>query len=292
MGNARWDDRSYANYSASVSHKTREEIFTARSMDQSLDPAKIKFRESVDSPANPASTPIILACDETGSMGHLAEQIIRTDLGAIMRGIYDTKPVTDPHIMCMGVGDAACDMAPLQVTQFEAGVSPLVAQIEKIWIEGKGGGNNGESYPLAWWFATYKCLTDAWRKRSRKGFLFTIGDECPLPVITADQIRRFMGVSAQHDVDIRSLLKAASEYWHIFHLIIKPVDTQPVVRTWKDILGQRAIEVSDHSLLADGIVSILRVINGEDADAVARSATGDSAIVVRSVVSQLATAGA
>ena len=28
-------------------------------------------------------------------------------------------PVADPHMMIMGVGDAWCDRAPLQVTQFE-----------------------------------------------------------------------------------------------------------------------------------------------------------------------------
>jgi hypothetical protein len=290
MGNARWSQSEWTAFSSATQQKSREEIFTSRTLDESLDPSKIKFRESVDSEANPESTPIILAADETGSMGELAEIIIKTGLGTIMESIYDRKPVTDPHIMCMGIGDAYVDHAPLQVTQFEASVKPLVEQVQKIWIEGNGGGNGGESYSLAWWFATFKTKCDAAAKRGRKGYLFTIGDESPHDRLTCDQIRKIMGVGCERDVQTRDLLKSVQQYFHVFHLIVKPVADQDVVGRWRALLGERAITVSDHTKLAEGIVSVIQVVEGHDPSTVAGSWSHETALVVRDVVGQIAKA--
>lgn len=115
MGDARWDVNAYASYSANSAAKTRDQIFQSAGMVPELDPSKIKFRESVDSANNPQSTPIIIGCDETGSMGATAEIIIKKGLGTIVKSLYDHKPVSDPHICCMGTGDATCDTAPYRL---------------------------------------------------------------------------------------------------------------------------------------------------------------------------------
>lgn len=263
MGSTRWNEASYARYSADTSSKSREEIFTSRNLDPDLDPAKIKVRESVDSEANPQSTPIILGSDVTGSMGMLAEEIVKRGLGVVMKAIYKHKPITDPHIMGMAIGDTTIDRAPLQVTQFEAGVEPLTAQMEKMWIEGGGGGNAGESYPFAWWFALTKTTCDAIIKRHRKGYLFTIGDEQPLPVISKADIARFGGVGSQADVDSKELLKETQRFWNVFHLIVKPVASQPVVKTWETWLGDHAIMVQDPSKITEVIVALIRLTEGQ-----------------------------
>lgn len=261
MGNARWSDVDWAVHSAAVVHKPMDEIFTAHSLDPSLDPKNIKHREAVDSPANPKTTPIILAADDTGSMGVLADQIIKTGLGKIMGQLYERRPVTDPQILCMAVGDSTCDSAPLQVTQFEASIV-LAEQVKKMYIERHGGGNSGESYPLAWFFAAYKTKCDAIRKRHRKGYLFTIGDEQPLLVIREHEIERVFGTKPQGDMDVKVLLDHAKKDWEIFHLIVKPVPAQPVVKTWQTLLGPRAIEVENIDTLPETIVSIIQVNEG------------------------------
>jgi hypothetical protein len=204
-----------------------------------------------------------------------------------MQAIYDRQPVPDPHICCMGLGDAYCDRAPLQVTQFEASVAPLVDQVKKIYIEAGGGGNGGESYALAWWFACYKTTCDAITKRKRKGYLFTIGDESPHPFLTHQQIRRFCGVGCEQDVPIGALLRIAQRYWHVFHLIVKPVSDQPVLDRWRSLLAERAIVVADHERLAEGIVSTIQIVEGHDAESVAGSWGGQTAIVVRDMADQL-----
>jgi hypothetical protein len=290
VGNARYSDTQWKAYSNTTTRgKTREQIFTQRGIHPDLDPLKVKFREAVDSPANPETTPIILAADETGSMGVLAETIIRGSLGEIMRELYARKPVSDPQILCAGVGDVTCDHAPLQVTQFEAAADVLGEQVKKIWLEGNGGGNNGESYPVVWAFASHKTVCDASRKRGKKGYIFTIGDEQPhTTALTAEQLQRFVGISIEQRSEAsyptKQALADAQLHWHVFHLIVKPVSDQPVLSTWRELLGERAILVENIESLAAGIVSTISVIEGRDPSV---GWKGRDAVVVRQVVEQL-----
>ena len=287
MGNARWSSVDWNAHATTSALQSRAEIFTQSGMHPDLDPARIEFRESCDSVNNPASTPIILAADETGSMGVLAEHIIKRVLGVVMREIYDRKPVTDPHIMCMGFGDAYYDRAPLQVTQFEASVEPIVEQVRKIWLEGGGGGNNGESYMLPWLFAAYKTRCDAIRLRHRKGYLFTIGDESPILTIQREHIQRFVGLPAERDMDAAAFLADVQKDWHVFHLIVKPVGNQDVVANWRRILGERAIMVDNIENMAESIVSIIQVSEGQGGGDVVASWTGPAQIAARRIVTQL-----
>ena len=168
MGHGRWDAGAWAKYAATHKGKSRAQIFTSDSMKDTFDPAKVAVRESRDSTQNPQSTAIILASDVTGSMGAIAEVMIRSGLDTTMREIYDRKPVTDPHVMVMAVGDAECDRAPLQATQFEADIR-LAEQLKDLWIEGGGGGNGGESYHLPWYFAAMKTSTRLLREARQEG---------------------------------------------------------------------------------------------------------------------------
>ena len=263
MGSSNWSASDYTSYSRSVSGKKAAEIFTNVHLHPDLDPKKIKVRESVDSKANPQSTPIIVGCDDTGSMGRLAEDIIKRGLGILVQGIIDRKPVTDPHVMLAAIGDAYCDSAPLQVTQFEADVV-LCKQIEKFYIEQGGGGNNGEGYALLWWFAQNKTKCDAINLRNKKGYIFTIGDECYLPEITKGQINEFLGGSAEKNVDVKDLLKEVQKDWNVFHIIVPTEATrsQDAIKVWKDLLGERAIVLEDEKKLSEVIVSIMQVNEG------------------------------
>ncbi len=283
MGNARYDAHDYAAYTTkSTAGKSREQIFTQRGIHPDLDPAKIAFREAVDSPANPESTPIILAADETGSMGILAEEIIRGKLGEVFKQLYDLKPVSDPQILCAGVGDAFSDVAPLQVTQFEADGVALAAQVQKIFLEGNGGGNGGESYPLVWAFAALKTKTDSYAKRGRKGYIFTIGDEAPhLPPTSSARLRKLLGIDTE-PLDAAAMLRLVEREWHVFHLIVKPVYDQPVVKIWRDLLGERAIVVGEIENLVPGIIATIQVMEGQRP-----VSTPSTAVVVRTVTAQL-----
>ena len=291
MGTARWDATDWSAYAASTTHKTTDAVFTARAIDPELNPLGVALRESRDSVLNPASTAIIVGLDVTGSMGMIADTLARQGLGTMVEEILARKPVSDPHILIAGIGDVLYDRAPLQVTQFEADIR-IARQLEKLWLEKGGGGNACESYTLPWYFAALHTATDCFEKRGKKGYLFTVGDEEPPADLPAAAIARFIGDHVTRDFDSRELLTLVSRQYHVFHVIVEEGsharhDPRGVRNRWTDLLGQRVIGLSDHSKLAEVIVSAMEVNEGRDRDRVVKSWSGKTAAVVRRAVGAL-----
>ncbi len=284
MGSGSWSTTSYARYAASTTTKTTEQIYTKRDLDDYLNPKSIKMRESRDSDAHPESTAIIVAIDVTGSMGMLADTIARQGLGVLFKEILARKPVSDPHLMFMAIGDAEWDQAPLQVSQFEAD-NVIIDQLQKIWIEHGGGSNNSESYNLPWWFAAMHTSIDCMEKRGKKGYLFTIGDEQFPHPLTAKQIEKFIGDTPEVDPSNQELLDMVGRSYEVFHLMVGEGSyarsmSDAVRRTWTAGIGQRALWLSDHTKLAEVIVSAIEVNEGRDRAAVTSSWSGDTSMVV------------
>ena len=153
MGNTTYSHQDWTAYANTTKTKNTNQIFTSRGIDASLDPKNIVVRESCDSAVNPNSTPVATFLDVTGSMGGMATVIAKTGLGTIMREVVDRKPVTDPHFLFGAFGDLLCDVSPLQVTQFEGGVNDMTPQLEKLFLEGGGGGNRANRPTLLGCFA-------------------------------------------------------------------------------------------------------------------------------------------
>lgn len=285
MGSGRWDSGDWGKYAtAHVAGKTASAIFTSRDMKDAYDPAKIEFRESRDSEDNPSATPIILASDVTGSMGMVAHRLMQTGLNTVATEIYDRKPITDPHLMVMATGDVYCDRAPIQMTQFEADIR-LADQVRELYVEGGGGGNAGESYTVPWLAAALKVRADAFEKRNRKGYLVTIGDEPVLDVIRKDQIKRFLGVDAQADINAADALRMVSRNWEVFHIVLANeghcrYGLDSVMASWKPLLPERTIRLDDVDKLGETIVSLIQVTEGANAATVASSWSGDTSLVV------------
>jgi hypothetical protein len=294
MGGGRFSSTDWDSFTArTTAGKTRDDVFSSRGMQDSLDPAKAKglVRESRDSADNPNATPIILALDVTGSMGKIPDYMVREGLPAFFTNIYDRKPVSDPHVMFMGVGDVICDRAPLQVSQFEADIR-IAEQLKDLFLEGGGGGNNCESYTLPWYFAAMHTTTDAYEKHGRKGYLFTVGDEEVPPTLSAAEIERVIGVRPQTDFTAEQLLDLVSRRYHVFHVIVeqgshyryRPDQTR---NSWRDILGQHVLMLSDYTKLSEVVVSAIQIIEGAHAADVAASWSGETALVVKNATKGL-----
>lgn len=292
MGTGRFTDADWAEYTATrTKGKSRADVFSARELDPSLNPKGVSIRESRDSNDNPDSHAIIIDIDVTGSMGMLAEIMVRQGCHTLATEIYAREPVSDPHIMFMANGDVEYDRAPLQVTQFEADIR-VAEQLSKIWLEGGGGGNSYESYLLPWYFAAMHTSIDCFEKRGKKGYLFTAGDEEPQMILRASEVAKVMGKKPQHDMTAQDLFTAVSRYYHVFHLMVEEGNHfrhagDRVVSMWTDLLGQRAIRLSDHTKMAEVIVSTIQVNEGAAKEEVAASWSGDTSLVVKAAIRAL-----
>lgn len=240
--------------------KPANEIFTQnkeRKIHESMSPKNVKLREARDSDLHPNTVPIILALDVTGSMGKIPHYLVKDGLPHTVGGIIQ-HGVSSPALLFLAVGDTECDTYPLQVGQFESGDQELDTWLTRTYIEGGGGGNAGESYLLAWYFAAKHTITDAWEKRKKKGFLFTTGDEPCLKSLPKNVISELMGDPTQAAYSDKELLAAAQEKWNVYHLhILQGSAGRGSLGYWKDLLGQNCIEVPDYEKLSSIIAEIV-----------------------------------
>ncbi|WP_445711966.1 hypothetical protein [Flavobacterium sp.] len=255
------------NFSARLSKAAKEgyaskaanEIFTQnklRMAHESMNPNGVTFREARDSEANPNSYPIILGLDVTGSMGHIPHELVKEGLPKLMGGIIDGG-VPDPALLFLGIGDHECDGYPLQVGQFESGDEELDMWLTRTYIESGGGGNAGESYLLAWYFAAFHTRTDAFEKRGQKGLLFTIGDEPNLKVLPASAIKEIMGSGEQTYSDLELLAEAKKRY-EVYHIsVLHSTRAQTAEIGWKEVLGENCISVEDYKTIPEVIKDIV-----------------------------------
>lgn len=290
MGYGHWTASSWDSYTTSrgyTASSSVSEMYTSRTAKDDFNPKNITVREARDSADHPNSTPIILALDVTGSMGSVLETVSKR-LGDTMTEIYKRNPVDDPQVCFMALGDAECDDYPLQVTQFESDIR-IAEQLNDIYFERGGGGNNGESYMLPWYFAARKCNTDAWEKRKKKGFLFTVGDENCLPTLTKAQIKEFIGDDVERNLTSAELLTEVSRKYEVYHLIVDPVVYQEPEKNWKKLLGKNCIVVEDIEKIPEIIVSILEINAGKTADEVIDTWDGSTKLVVGNAIRALRT---
>jgi len=229
-----------------------------REIHESMEPTKALLREARDSDAHPISVPIVLALDETGSMGRIPEYLVREGLPHMMSNIIE-RGVPDPQVLFLAVGDHKSDNHYLQVGQFESGDEELDTWLTRMYPEGNGGGNGGESYSLAWYYAANHTSIDSLEKRGKKGFLFTVGDEPCHPTIPASTIKEITGQNPERSFSDVELLEMAQEKYHVYHLhIMEGYGGTRSLPYWKNLLGENCVEVNDyrdvHKMVAQIVV--------------------------------------
>lgn len=240
-------DRAYAR-STSYQSRSREEIFRNRSIDPLMN-IRGKVRESCDSQEHPNSYPIIIGLDVTGSMGRVPENLIKEAFPEIMKTVME-KGVEHAQICFVGIGDHYSDDAPIQVGQFETSDELTEKWLKAIYIEGGGGGNNGESYQLAWYFAAYHTKIDSFEKRGIKGTLITIGDEPCHASVSGKVLKELFG-EGEGEVLTSNLLKEAQKKWDVYHINVKDMTSENYgsPRKWENLIND------DHFVLSESMES-------------------------------------
>lgn len=224
MGGGSWTRKSFENYSTSrgrtvvdnvvVDNVSAQQMFQSRNVVKELSPYGV-IRECCDSQDHPNSKPVIIGIDVTGSMGATAVEVAKK-ISKVITTILDR--VQDVQFMVMGIGDLAYDKGPIQISQFESDIR-IAEQLDKIWFEGNGGGNDFESYTAAWYMGSRHTKLDCLSKRGQKGLIITLGDERLNPYLPANALKTFVGDSdLQGDVETTDLYEEASQKFEIFHV--------------------------------------------------------------------------
>ncbi|MBO5081489.1 MAG: hypothetical protein J6C06_02670 [Lachnospiraceae bacterium] len=287
MGRGSYTSSDWAklkNSSKITATSTADQIFKTKKMEERFNPKFINVREARDSEDHPNSTPIMIGLDVTGSMGYLSAEIAKNGLNETMMKIYSTNPVQDPQMLFAAIGDVS-DSAPLQVTQFESDIR-IAEQLLSLWLEGAGG-DFPEDYQLLWYFAAKHVHTDAFEKRGKKGFLFTIGDaDCHEKLFGQDIYRIFDDVNK--DVSSAELAKMASERFELFHIHIHGrAETLP--KEFNKIIPGRilCIPKSAISALPEIIITVMQLVNGKEEEKVISQWSEMSQPIVRNAIKHL-----
>ena len=231
MGSGSWTTQSFVDYSVKTNKRVNtrtgaldssysaQDLFTASGLQKELNPKNVT-RECCDSEEHPNTIPVILALDVTGSMGAGAAMVAKK-LNLIMTELYEK--VQDVEFMVMGIGDLAYDRAPLQVSQFESDIR-IAEQLDKIYFERGGGGNDFESYTAAWYFALNHTKLDCW-ERGKKGIIITMGDESLNPYLPKEELAWVTGDNLEGDVETGLLFDKVTKYFDVYHLAIDDMST-------------------------------------------------------------------
>lgn len=238
--------------------KSREEIFTASKVPSDMSVMGLKKRECFDSDVHPKSLPIIIALDNTGSMGRIPYQLIKEGLPTMIKKLHDAG-IVDAAVCFVLVGDHLSDNGILQVGQFESGDEKLDHWLTNGWLEGKGGGNGGESYFLSWYFAARHTNTHAWTKRKEKGYIFTIGDERCHKSISAEKLSSLTGMKYESSLSASELLEEAKVTYNVYHINLSNDDQfgENVQKHWQEMLGENAIFCEDEANIPSIISQIV-----------------------------------
>lgn len=268
MGYGSWSSSTYSTYSTSRgrsvmadgsldSRYTAQDLYKSTKLDPILDPKGV-VRECCDSDEHPATIPVILALDVTGSMGSAAAEVAKK-LNEIMTKLYDQ--VNDVEFMVMGIGDLAYDNAPVQASQYESDIR-IAEQLDKVYFEGGGGGNGFESYTAAWYMGLYHTKLDCWN-RGKKGIIITMGDEPMNPYLPRTGVNAVFGDHVEADVETKDLYSKVIEKFDVYHLAVDDPHSSyrfyddDIDRTWNKYLDSNHFKVVTLENLAGTITDII-----------------------------------
>jgi hypothetical protein len=283
MGGGAWDPGVYSRTTGAAAAAGTSFGYTrsvhsgavAAAVHDLLDPKKVAgaasplagqlVREARDNDEHPNSVPIIVAFDETGSMGSVPV-LLQKKLAELFALLLRKGYVEDPQLAVGAYGDLEIgEVAPIQIGQFESD-NRADETLDNIYLEGNGGGNGHESAAGIWYYAAAYTATDAWEKRGKKGYLFTVGDE------TTGGVRKSHW---KHYVDPNSTLEGdltaqevadlAKERWDVYHVIINNTAArgQRSIEHYETLLGKdHVIVLENEDTVCEAIALVIGIAEG------------------------------
>lgn len=285
MGGSTWSDDSYTTRTTSkvADHGTSfvydRDIKSGKvdaKVHKTLDPKGLKVRESRDSDAHPTSNAIMVGLDVTGSMSSVIKVIhkkLPTLMGILLRKAY----IPDPQVMFSAIGDATCDTSPLQVGQFESG-DEMEGDLSNFYLEGRGGGQNTESYELFAYVGARKTSIDCFEKRGKKGYCFIIGDELPYSAVNSREVADLIGDTLEASIPVQKIFDELKEKYTVFYILPQSASggrDHRVIDRWKELLGgENVLLLEDAAGVSELIAMQIGLCEGStDLDGAAKDLT-------------------
>jgi hypothetical protein len=202
--------------------------------------------------------------DVTGSMQSVP-RILQQNLPKLMGLLLRKGYLDHPQILIGAIGDATCDLAPLQVGQFESGIE-IEEDLGKLFLEGGGGGQVTESYELAMYFMARHTSIDCFEKRGKRGYLFIIGDEAAYPFVKQAEVKRVIGEKLQADIPTAAVIADLERMYDVYYIIPKMTshwNNAEVHRSWVKLLGQNVLRLEDPAGICELIASTIGLAEGK-----------------------------
>jgi hypothetical protein len=261
MGGSSYDRDVYSSTSSSGwgGSTTAAKTLTKTKMDSSLDPKNKTLKSN-------AKNPIMIMLDVTGSNIDLARLFY--DKAPMFYGQIEQQGyLKDFELVICAVGDAYSDDYSLQVGSFAKG-KDIDPWIEKLVLEGGGGGQHCESYELA---ACY-LLKKTEFANGAKPIVFFIADEAPYSRVDSRQAQSNLGVS--YGETTKHLFNELREKFgeNVFVLLNKYsgddfVDS--ITAAWQNIMApEHVIKINEGKSVVDLMLGIIAMAsNARDLDA-------------------------
>lgn len=203
-------------------------------------------------------TPIIIVLDVTGSNIDFARVVY--DKMPMFYGQIEQKGYLKDFDICFcAVGDAYTDDYPLQIGDFAKGIE-LDSWLEKIVLEGCGGGQMKESYELA---AYYLYKNTEFEAGSEPIILF-IGDEQPYPTVNTFQADEFGIECDEPGIEPFKLLRKKVND-NVFMLLNKYCSRyfkDEITSCWEKLLApEHVIKIGEEKAIVDLMLGIISMVS-------------------------------
>lgn len=206
-----------------------------------------------------STSPLVICCDVTGSMGSWPATIFSKLPYLDLEG---KEYLGDDMEICFcAVGDIFSDKYPLQVRPFTTGTA-MKDELEKLVVEGNGGGQFMESYDIAAHFFAENCEMP----KAINPIIIFIGDEGLYDFLDMEGAEQWCGKKPQSRMEVKQVFAALKKKFSVY-LIRKPYGSGSsttvnemtgtdlrIQKQWEEILG------ADHICIlpsADRVVDVI-----------------------------------
>lgn len=209
-----------------------------------------------DSIKTESTCPLVICCDVTGSMGNWPATIFSKLPYLDLEGKEYLGE--DMEICFCAVGDIFSDQYPLQVRPFTTGTN-MKEELEKLVIEGNGGGQCMESYDIAAHYFAENCEMP----KALNPIIIFIGDEGLYDFLDMEGAEKWSRAKPEKRMDVSQVFKALKKKFTVY-LIRKSYGSTTanemssydakIHKQWADLLGDDHICVLP---AADRVVDVI-----------------------------------